>query len=116
MPIQQVRQQPAPALLVAHLIGALRNGGQQGVHQLVYGLLCLAVLPLVRLGHGGSWYIAEFPNKLPALTFEPVPQAQRRYTVVSVVALDLQQKLVSSALLPQLKPRLEFDDARARIA
>ena len=89
MPVQQLRQQPASALLVAHLLDALRKAREQRVHQLVYDFLCLAVFSLLRLGHGGTGEIAELPNKLRALIFEPVPQAQRRDTVVSVVALDL---------------------------
>ena len=84
MPVKQLRQQPASAPLVAHLLDALRKAREQRVHQLVYGLLCLAVFPLLRLGHGGTGEIAEFSNKLRALILQPVPQAQRRDTVVSV--------------------------------
>ena len=72
MPVQQLRQQPAPAL-VLRLIHSVRQAGAQRVDQLVHCLLRLTVLCLIRLWHDRPGQCdAQFIRQLSSLPFQPV--------------------------------------------
>ena len=116
MPVEELGQEPAPPLITLQFLEIVRQVSAQGVCQCVDGLLLIAVLPLLGLGHGRTGYVAEVAPKLRPLVFQPVPQVERREAIVAVVALDLGEEVLSFLPLPKLKPGLELDDALIGIA
>ena len=74
VPVQKLRQQPAPVLVVAPVARIVRQLGGKLVDELVYRLLRLAVLNLFRFGYRRARQVAELCGERRALLLQPVPQ------------------------------------------
>ena len=77
MPVQQLRQQPAASLVVAHLSDGFGQPGDQRSGKLVHRLLRLAVLRLLRRLHRRPRQVLpELLRQRGPLPFQPVAQVQ----------------------------------------
>ena len=118
VPVQHLREQP-PTVLLGRLL-VLGDIVREPLDEFRDALLALARLAILRLDvRGPRDRLARLGLEQRALRLEPVAEAPRRDAVVAVVRLDVREQLAPvDALLvrvAELQPRLELDDARARV-